>query len=149
MDFTLTPSLAWIMPFVAGFLLARYIYRKSNEPLPQPLRTDITDAEIEAAIRAKRTVEAIRLYRQRSGCDLKEAKSAVEAMTRHIHPHGMPYSVVPPPSPTPISDAHIEAEIRARRLIEAIKLYRQRSGCNLKEAKLAVEAMDRRIHPHG
>lgn len=149
MDFSITPSPAWIVPFVIGFLLARGIYRKSQDTPPQPLRTDITDAEIETAIRAKRTVEAIRLYRQRSGCDLKEAKSAVEAMARHIHPHGMPYSVVPQPTRTDITDAQIEAEIRAKRLIEAIKLYRQRNQCNLKEAKSAVEAMARRIHHHG
>jgi ribosomal protein L7/L12 len=148
MDFAVTPSLAWIVPFAIGFLLARGIYRRSPDMLPQPLRTDITDAEIEAAIRAKRTVEALRLYRQRSGCDVREAKSAVEAMARHIHPHGMPHSVVPQPQRTDITNAQIEAEIRAKRLIQAIKLYRERHHCSLKEAKLAVEAMARHIHPH-
>ncbi|MFC5741689.1 hypothetical protein [Dyella tabacisoli] len=88
MDFVTTPSVAWILPFVIGFLLARGIYRKPYDTTPAPQRTDITDAQIEAEVRAKRLVEAIRLYRQRSGCSLKEAKSAVEAMARQIHPHG-------------------------------------------------------------
>ncbi len=44
------------------------------------------------------------------------------------------------PDPS-ITDAAIEAEIRAGRKIEAIKLYRQRGGSGLKEAKQAVEAM--------
>lgn len=44
------------------------------------------------------------------------------------------------PNPA-ISDADIEAEIRAGRKIEAIKLYRQRDGSGLKEARQAVDAM--------
>ncbi|HWX67038.1 MAG TPA: hypothetical protein VNZ27_11500 [Rhodanobacter sp.] len=49
------------------------------------------------------------------------------------------------PNPN-ISDANIEAEIRAGRYIEAIKLYRQRDGSGLKEAKQAVDAMRARIN---
>lgn len=43
---------------------------------------------------------------------------------------------------TRIADADIAAELRAGRKIEAIKLYRQRDGSELREAKQAVEAMD-------
>lgn len=38
------------------------------------------DAEIEAAIRAGRKIEAIKLYRETYGTDLKSAKDAVEAL---------------------------------------------------------------------
>ncbi|HEY1588613.1 MAG TPA: hypothetical protein VGG00_02680 [Rhodanobacter sp.] len=48
------------------------------------------------------------------------------------------------PNPA-ISDADIEAEIRAGRKIEAIKLYRQRDGSGLKEARQAVDAMSATI----
>jgi len=41
----------------------------------------------------------------------------------------------------PISDTDIAAQLRAGHKIEAIKLYRQRTGCGLKEAKTAIEAM--------
>jgi ribosomal protein L7/L12 len=38
------------------------------------------DAEIEAAIRAGRKIEAIKLYRETYGTDLKSAKDAVDAL---------------------------------------------------------------------
>lgn len=41
------------------------------------------------------------------------------------------------PEPS-ITDVAIAVEIRARRKIEAIKLYRQRDGSGLKEARRAV-----------
>lgn len=42
----------------------------------------ITDADIETHIRAGRTIEAIKLYRRRTGAGLREAKHAVDAMTQ-------------------------------------------------------------------
>lgn len=43
------------------------------------------------------------------------------------------------PPPREINDAAIDAQIRAGNKVEAIKLYRQRTGAGLKTAKLAVE----------
>lgn len=39
-----------------------------------------------------------------------------------------------------VADAEIEAQIRSGHLIDAIKLYREKNGVGLKEAKDAVEA---------
>ena len=44
----------------------------------------IRDADIKAALRRKQYVEAIRLYRQRSGSGLKEARDAVDAMASRL-----------------------------------------------------------------
>ena len=49
------------------------------------------------------------------------------------------------PNPN-IDDAAIEAAVRARKKVEAIKLYRQRNGAGLKEAKQAVEVLAQRIN---
>ncbi|HEX5323551.1 MAG TPA: ribosomal protein L7/L12 [Capsulimonadaceae bacterium] len=46
-----------------------------------------------------------------------------------------------PPGPM----AEIESEIRQGKKINAIKVYREQTGVGLKEAKDAVEAMERRI----
>lgn len=43
---------------------------------------------------------------------------------------------------TPDQQRQVAAEIRAGRMIQAIKLYRECTGVGLKEAKDAVEAMD-------
>lgn len=48
------------------------------------------------------------------------------------------------PNPA-ISDAGIEAEIRAGRQIDVIRLYRQCEGIELKQARQAVDAMIARI----
>ena len=69
--------------FLAGYGLARYLHRQAIHR-PAPPRPDITDAEIESAARAGRYVEAIKLYRQRSGAGLAEAKGAVDAIKARI-----------------------------------------------------------------
>ena len=50
-----------------------------------------------------------------------------------------------PAPPSPMDDAAIDAEIRAGRKIEAIRLYRQRSGADLITAKLAVEQRGKQL----
>lgn len=49
----------------------------SGEPSP-------ADAEIEAAIRSGRKIDAIRMYRETYGTDLKSAKEAVEALQSRL-----------------------------------------------------------------
>lgn len=74
----------WISLFLAGFGLGRFSASSGLSGAPRtPWKPDpsITDAAIEAEIRAGRKIEAIKLYRQRDGSGLKEAKQAVEAMT--------------------------------------------------------------------
>ncbi|MCA9756336.1 MAG: ribosomal protein L7/L12 [Candidatus Eisenbacteria bacterium] len=54
----------------------------------------------------------------------------------------MPRTPSSPPSPPP---ADVEARVREllaqKKKIEAIKLYREATGCGLKEAKEAVESL--------
>ena len=57
--------------------------------------------------------------------------------------------LAPPPAEPPRVGEHPEVEslIREGRMIEAIKLYRQRKNSGLKEAKDAVDALQRQIMP--
>ena len=53
-------------------------------------------ADVTAAIAAGRKIEAIKLYRKHAGCDLKQAKEAVEAVeaqVRAANPHLAPGEV--------------------------------------------------------
>lgn len=77
MDPPLSPWLVGLVCFVAGFLLARSIYRRPATPPPRVYR-EIDDAQIDTEIRAGRTIDAIKLYRERYRCGLKEAKAAVD-----------------------------------------------------------------------
>jgi ribosomal protein L7/L12 len=103
--------------------------------------------EVRHLLRAGRKISAIRLYQERTGTSLREARQAVEAL-------GAPAasaSVTPaPPSPTRQS-AQLTHEIRpllrAGRKISAIRLYQERTGVSLREARQAIEQLERETDP--
>ncbi len=99
------------------------------------------DASPEQLLRAGRKIEAIKRYRELTGAGLKEAKDAVEALESGRS------ATLPPKSSVlrQVNDSEIEAQIRSGHLIDAIKLYREKTGVGLKEAKDAVEAWRDRI----
>ena len=99
------------------------------------------DASPEELIRAGKKIEAIKRYRELTGASLKEAKDAVELVESGRS------ATLPPKSALirQVNDSEIEAQIRSGHLIDAIKLYREKNGVGLKEAKDAVEAWRDRI----
>ncbi|MFO0960776.1 MAG: ribosomal protein L7/L12 [Isosphaeraceae bacterium] len=97
--------------------------------LPEGTRDDIV-----ALIGEGRKIEAIRLFRERTGLGLKEAKDAVDA----IHEGGDGSRGVAPP----LRDSLLE-KLRGGRKIEAIQAYREATGAGLKPAKDFVEALAR------
>jgi len=103
----------------------------SSEP-----RSDSVDERLIALVRNGQKIEAIKLYREKTGAGLKEAKDAVEALEQGGSQ----------PVPTDVSGG-IEHDVlvllRAGQKIAAIKLYRDKTGVGLAEAKNAVEAVAR------
>jgi len=100
------------------------------------MSTDDTslDAELRALLAEGRKIEAIKRYREATGEGLAAAKDAVEALEQNE-----------PPAAAEPADAALETQIvsllEAGRKIEAIKVYRERTGAGLKEAKDAVESI--------
>jgi ribosomal protein L7/L12 len=80
-------------------------------------------------------IEAIKLYREHTGAGLAEAKGAVEALEQ-----GEPLPKRPA-SGDSSAEWDVVALLEQGRKIEAIKLYRERTGVGLKQAKEAVETM--------
>lgn len=99
-----------------------------------------SDADILAVAREGNKIQAIKLYRERYNCGLAEAKDAVETMLAGGTPQ-RPGLVVPPPAAISSSalDLEVVGLLRQDQKIQAIKLYRERTGLGLKEAKEAVE----------
>ena len=99
------------------------------------------DASPERLLRAGRKIEAIKRYRELTGVGLQEARDAIEALESGRS------ATLPPKSSLlrQVNDSEIEAQIRSGHLIDAIKLYREKTGVGLKEAKDAVEAWRDRI----
>lgn len=99
----------------------------------------------EQLVRAGRKIEAIKRYRELTGLGLREAKDAIDAMAHSLET-GRPGSLPPKSSILrEVNDSEIEQQIRSGHLIDAIKLYREKTGVGLKEAKDAVEAWRDRI----
>lgn len=92
------------------------------------------DADIALLLQQGRKIEAIKLYRERTGVGLAEAKDAVEAMETGQEP---PVGRVIDPA----WEAESISLLERGQKIEAIKLYRQRHDVGLKEAKEAVETL--------
>src|SRR3954468_363698 len=97
------------------------------------------DDDLESRVRSLmdegQKIEAIKLYRERTGAGLKESKDAVEAIGR---------GQAPPTRQDALSFQHaVLFLMEGGQKIGAIKLYRERTGVGLKEAKDAVEAIQR------
>ncbi|MHB1038442.1 MAG: ribosomal protein L7/L12 [Pirellulales bacterium] len=91
--------------------------------------------QLRALLAQNQKIEAIKFYRELTGAGLKEAKDAVEALERGE-------SLEPPQKPVAESwEPEIVALMEQGRKIEAIKLYREKTGLGLKDAKEAVEAI--------
>lgn len=82
MDSLLHTGLPVITSFAVGFILARMLYAKPRGIVVLPPDESISDAQIEAEVRAGHRVEAIKLYRRRHACGLAPAKQAIEALAR-------------------------------------------------------------------
>lgn len=93
--------------------------------------------EVLALVREGRKIQAIKLYRERADVGLREAKEAVEALQS-----GQPL----PPAPQAPSGDLVQDTIDCLRRdgkIQAIKLWRERTGQGLKESKESVEEIVR------
>ncbi len=101
--------------------------------LPRELDQDLEGA-IAELLRTGRKIEAIKRFREQTGAELKEAKDAVEALEQ-----GLPLAV--PGRPGEEFERELIELLQAGEKIEAIKLFRERTGTRLKEAKDAVERL--------
>lgn len=110
------------------------------KPPPSPAPLDATNAQrLAALVRAGEKIEAIKLVREVTGCGLREAKEAVELLERD--PTGG--LALPQPPVAQDWEGEIRGLLKVGEKIAAIKLYRERTGAGLKDAKDAVERMER------
>ena len=109
------------------------------------------DSQLRSLMAADRKIEAIKLYRQRTGAGLAEAKEAVEALAAGQTPSAVPRGTCDADRQSAaLLEKELEQDLVALleqgRMIEAIKLYRAHTGVGLKDAKDAVDAIAARHH---
>ena len=108
-------------------------FPQENAARPQTL-----EAEVKDLLGSRGKIEAIKHYREQTGAGLAEAKQAVEA----IEAGSYDPSAFGGATNADLAD-QLDPLLRAGNLIGAIKLYRERTGVGLKQAKDEVEALAR------
>lgn len=102
-------------------------------PDSEPVTPDL-EQQVRSLLAQGKKLEAVKIYKNEVGCGLKEAKDAVEALERGDGP-----------VQSTVTDADLEADVRRLlgngEKIKAAKLYKERTGASLREAKQAIEAV--------
>lgn len=105
--------------------------------------------EVKQLLRENKKIEAIKVFREKTGLGLMEAKQAVEAIEKWDGTPGVPAQI----SQTITAITGESAEwmeqivdlLRQGRKIEAIALFREKTHVGLGEAKMVVELMESKI----
>ncbi len=142
-------TFVWLAVVVLGVVglavVARVVLRGRREVVAVPVQRPVRAAapeDVEGLVKAGRKVDAIRAWRQRHGGGLKEAKEAVETLSRGQAPR--PAAKHDEPS-RQVTEQDIRHQLRHGNVIDAIKLYREKTGVGLREAKEAVESIRHRM----
>ncbi|MBY0552443.1 MAG: ribosomal protein L7/L12 [Candidatus Obscuribacterales bacterium] len=90
-------------------------------------------AEVQRLVAANRKIEAIKQLRSETGLGLAEAKALIDAMPGE--------SVAEVPADIGLARSRAKELVRAGMRIEAIKLWRESTGADLKTAKDEIDRM--------
>jgi ribosomal protein L7/L12 len=96
--------------------------------------TEDLEQQVRTLLEQGQKLEAVKRYKEQTGTSLKEAKEAVEAMEGGD-------SLSRPTEPQDDMEGELLALLAAGRKLEAVKIYKQRTGVQLIEAKQAVETL--------
>lgn len=99
------------------------------------------DAELIELLQGGHFIAALKHYRERNGVGLAEAKAAIDAWRAQSGQHEQAAQVVE----NVVTDPQIVAAIRKGKIIEAIKLYRAKTGVSLQDAKEAIDTWRRQL----
>jgi len=109
------------------------------DPNEDPYRHLADMEQIKQLLHDGHKSEATRLYMQQTGAGLKEAQKAIEDAAEAAGPTTLPSNI----GPYAVDIDRIGQLARSGKKIDAIKLLREQTHLGLKEAKDAVEAIER------
>lgn len=132
----------------------RFLRGEEEAPVSM-LPTVFSDAEVVRLIQAKKVIPAIKLIREIRRCGLKEGKEIADAMKESGVCSKVDGRWVPgahegadgeaAPGTAQLDDDLLRKLITSGKKIQAIKEYRVKTGASLKDAKEAVDAMEREL----
>ena len=103
---------------------------RGGRPLPPA-----DPSEVRRLAAAGSIVQAVAMYRRLTGLGLYDAKQAIDRFkaTGEL--------AFPAPAPSAEGDEDVLALVRDQRIVEAVKLYREKHGVDLLAAKTAVDKL--------
>lgn len=132
------------------------IVQETQEPYAEPdTPQGVSDmsaltGEVESLVINGQKIQAIKLYRERTGLGLREAKEAIDLLESSLLLHGASSVRLPdtegrmPVMEPPGEDAR--RLVLEGKKIQAIKLYREQTGASLKDAKAAIDLLEQSLH---
>lgn len=137
----------WAVGLIVLFLVVGWSLKSMRPSVPAPPPDPAAAgslSEIDALVASGNKVAAIKRLRELSPMSLKDAKERIDAWETG--------SITVPAPAAPVQAAELPAEaaaeidrlLAAGQPISAIKLYRERTGVGLAEAKRAIDAWGRR-----
>jgi ribosomal protein L7/L12 len=113
--------------------VATYLCPNCGAPVDTatPQATDDLEQQVRSLLGEGKKLEAVKLYKEQTDVSLLEAKNAVEAIQLNVSPS----------EPGSDMEAEVVRLLETGKKLEAVKIYKQRTGVQLIEAKQAVEAL--------
>lgn len=103
------------------------------------------DAELRQLIENGNLLQAVRRYKEQHGVGVAEAKQALEAFRSQSERNAKVVEAVEHVVDVTATDPQIVQAIRSGKVIEAIKLYRAKTGVSLQDAKAAIDEWRRHM----
>lgn len=120
-----------VLALAAAFIIA-VVRLRGSRPLPPADPSEVRRLAHEGSI-----VQAVAMYRRLTGMGLYDAKQAID----RFRATGELEFPSPAPGPSGEGDEDVVELIRGQKLIEAVKLYREKHGVDLLAAKNAVDKL--------
>lgn len=98
------------------------------------------DREVQHEIAVGNKIAAIRLYRELTGCSLREAKAAIDFLVAHPD-YDLLSQGKHDPFGSPI-DAGVRDLVRAGQRDEAMRIYRDFTGADAEDARAEIERIE-------
>lgn len=145
-----------VAPAPAPQLVQKVVFEPHQEPAkkkkPKPAKVAIDaaeaiagDDELQSLLKQGHFIPALKRYRDQHGVGLEEAKAAIDAWRAKSGRNEQVAQVVTKAAQQVASDPQIVAAIRKGKVIEAIKLYRAKTGVSLQDAKEAIDTWRRHL----
>ncbi|MCM2304391.1 MAG: hypothetical protein NDJ72_06790 [Elusimicrobia bacterium] len=123
---------ALIVLVLAVALIVAVVRLRGGRPLPPA-----DPSEVRRLAAAGSIVQAVAMYRRLTGLGLYDAKQAID----RFNATGELDFPAPAPAPSAAGDEDVLALVRDQRIVEAVKLYREKHGVDLLAAKTAVDKL--------